>query len=73
VAWPPARTRRADVSPFGLVAASLLAVALLAIPFAIMAEPSAPGTTLVVPVVAFCGIAIVALIRVLRRDGRPRT
>jgi curved DNA-binding protein CbpA len=71
-AWGNARPGRGDVSPFGLVAAALLAVALVAIPFAIMAEPTAPGTSSVVPVVAFCGIAIVALVRVLRRDGRPR-
>ncbi len=67
-----ARSGRGDISPSGLVAIALLAVALVAIPFAIMAEPTAPGTTSVVPVVAFCGIAIVALVRVLRRDGRPR-
>ena len=64
--------RRSDVSAFGLVAAALLAVGLVAVLFAVMAEPTAPGTTSVVPVVAFCGVAIVALVRVLRRDGRPR-
>ncbi len=71
-AWPEARSGHGDVSPFGLVAAALLAVALVAIPFAILAEPTAPGTTSIVPVVAFCGIAILALVRILRRDGRPR-
>jgi curved DNA-binding protein CbpA len=71
-AWSAARSARGDVSPVGLVAAALLAVALVAIPFAIMAEPTAPGTTSIVPVVAFCGIAILALVRILRRDGRPR-
>ena len=69
---PPARSGRSDDSAFGLIAAALLAVALVAVLFAVMAEPTAPGTTSVVPVVAFCGIAIVALVRVLRRDGRPR-
>ena len=34
-----------------------------------MAEPTAPGTTSVVPVVAFCGVAIVALV-VLAENGR---
>jgi hypothetical protein len=63
--------RRSDVSAFGLVAAALLAVGLVAVLFAVMAEPTAPGTTSVVPVVAFCGVAIVALVRVLRRTGRP--
>jgi curved DNA-binding protein CbpA len=69
VAWGP--MRRSDVSAFGLVAAALLAVGLVAVLFAVMAEPTAPGTTSVVPVVAFCGVAIVALVRVLRRTGRP--
>lgn len=69
VAWGP--MRRSDVSAFGLVAAALLAVGLVAVLFAVMAEPTVPGTTSVVPIVAFCGVAIVALVRVLRRTGRP--
>lgn len=64
--------RGPEVSPFGLIYSALLAVALVAALFAVMAETSTPGAVSVVPVVAFCGIAIVALVRVLRRDGRPR-
>ncbi len=66
------RARGPEVSPFGLIYSALLAVALVAALFAVMAETSTPGAVSVVPVVAFCGIAIVALVRVLRRDGRPR-
>jgi curved DNA-binding protein CbpA len=66
------RVRGPEVSPFGLIYSALLAVALVAALFAVMAETSTPGAVSVVPVVAFCGIAIVALVRVLRRDGRPR-
>jgi hypothetical protein len=70
--WSARRARGSEVSAFGLISAALLAVALVAVLFAVMAEPTAPGSVSVVPVVAFCGIAIVALVRVLRRDGRPR-
>lgn len=69
VPWGP--MRRSDVSAFGLVAAALLAVGVVAVLFTLMAESTAPGTTSVVPIVAFCGVAIVALLRVLRRTGRP--
>ena len=68
---PEVSARGHDVSPFGLIYSALLAVALVAALFAVMAETSTPGAVSVVPVVAFCGIAIVALVRVLRRDGRP--
>ena len=69
---PRQRARGPEVSPFGLIYSALLAVALVAVLFAVVAETSTPGAVSVVPVVAFCGIAIVALLRVLRRDGRPR-
>jgi curved DNA-binding protein CbpA len=70
--WSARRGRGSEVSAFGLIASALLAVALVAALFAVMAETSTPGAVSVVPVVAFCGIAIIALVRVLRRDGRPR-
>jgi membrane protein implicated in regulation of membrane protease activity len=60
------------VSAFGLIASALLALAFVAALFAVMAETSTPGAVSVVPVVAFSGIAIIALVRVLRRDGRRR-
>jgi hypothetical protein len=63
---------RPEVSPFGLIAMALIGLALVSVPFALMAEPGTPGTSSVVPVVALCGIAILALVRVLRSDRRPR-
>jgi curved DNA-binding protein CbpA len=70
--WSPRRSAVSDVSASSLIAATLLALAVVAALFVIVTEPATPGAASVVPAVAFGGIAIVVLVRVLRRDGRPR-
>jgi curved DNA-binding protein CbpA len=68
----PGRPSAADVSPLALIAAALLAIALVATLFAVMAEPTAPGSLSIVPVVAFSGVAILALLRILLSNRRRR-
>ena len=71
--WPARRSGGTDLSAAGLVALALVALALVALLFILISVPGALGAASVVPVVAFGGIAIIALVRVLRREGRPRT
>src|SRR4029077_10633893 len=61
-----------DVSASGLIAATLFALAVVAALFVLMTEPATPGAASVVPAVAIGGIAIVVLVRGLRRGGRAR-
>jgi hypothetical protein len=70
--WSARRSTGPDVSALSLVAAALFGLALVGGLFAVLTLPVTPGGASVVPVVAFSGIAIVALVRLLRRDGRPR-
>lgn len=70
--WSARRSGGADVSALSLVAAALLGLGLVAGLFAVLTLPVTPGAASIVPLVAFSGIAIVILVRVLRRDGRPR-
>ena len=70
--WP-GRPDRSDLSLFGLVALALFALALVAIALAALALPASDGAGWLVPVVAFCGIVLVGVVRRLRGDGSPRT
>ena len=70
--WSARRSTAPDVSALSLVAAALFGLALVAGLFALVTLPVTPGPASVVPVVAFSGIAVIVLVRLLRRDGRPR-
>jgi hypothetical protein len=70
--WSPSRSRvRSDPSVSWLIAVGLLGIGLAALGVLVLAGSVAPAATSVVPAVAFGGIGVLLLVRLLRRDGRP--